>query len=49
MEESSGAEGARTPGLRAASATLSQLSYSPIQGIESLAQHGLVPPGGAGR
>jgi hypothetical protein len=27
----SGAEGTRTPGLRAASATLFQLSYSPLE------------------
>jgi hypothetical protein len=33
----SGAEGARTPDLRAASATLSQLSYSPLLGFKVIA------------
>src|SRR5436190_10174752 len=46
----SGAEGARTPDLRAASATLSQLSYSPrpVLGGHCNA-HLLVVPGPSGR
>ena len=39
----SGAEGARTPDLRAASATLFQLSYSPLLGFKVIAAVCLQP------